>query len=112
MKPTATLTPDGQAYDLNPTAVLLILADTAYGEGSHDTTSKGRTRAAKTVRDMLAAATAGGYTKADILETLLTMGEVSKRVTAMYADAMDAAGNERMGRIFAGMRAELKGGAQ
>ena len=92
--------------------MLLILADTAYGEGSHDTPPKGRTRAAKTVRDMLAAATAGGYPQADILETLLTMGEVSKRVTAMCADAMDAAGDERMGCVFAGMRAELKGGAQ
>jgi hypothetical protein len=38
MKPTTTLTPDGQAYDLNPTAVLLILADTVFGEGRYDTT--------------------------------------------------------------------------
>lgn len=60
MKPTATLTPDGQAYDLNATAVLLILADTAYGEGRHDTPPTGQARAAKTVADMLAAATAAG----------------------------------------------------
>ena len=59
-----------------------------------------------------AAATAGGYPQSDILESLLARGEVSKRVTAMCADAMDAAGDERMGCVFAGMRAELKGGAQ
>jgi hypothetical protein len=112
MKPTATLTPDGQAYDLNPTAVLLILADTAYGEGRHDTPPTGQARAAKTVADMLAAATAGGYRQADILETLLTMGEVSKRVTGMCADAMDAAGNERIRAVFEAMRLATKGGAQ
>lgn len=112
MKPTATLTPDGQAYDLNPTAVLLILADTAYGEGRHDTPPTGQARAAKTVADMLAAATAGGYRQADILETLLTMGEVSKRVTSMCADAMDAAGNERIRAIFEAMRLTTKGGVQ
>lgn len=88
MKPTATPTPDGQAYDLNATAVLLILADTAYGEGSHDTPPKGRTRAAKTVRDMLAAATAGGYLQADILESLLARGEASKRATSTWGASL------------------------
>lgn len=112
MKPTATPTPDGQAYDLNATAVLLILADTAFGEGRHDTPPAGRARAAKAVADMLAAAAAGGYQQADILETLLTMGEVSKRVTAMCADAMDAAGNERIRAVFEAMRLTMKGGAK
>lgn len=112
MKPTATLTPDGQAYDLNPTAVLLILADTAHGEGRHDTPPAGQARAAKTVADMLAAATAGGYRQADILETLLTRGELSKRVTGMCAAAMAAAGNERIRAIFEAMRLTTKGGAQ
>lgn len=112
MKPTTSLTPDGQAYDLNPTAVLLILADTAYGEGSHDTPPTGQARAAKTVADMLAAAAAGGYRQADILETLLTMGEVSKRVTTMCADAMDAAGNERIRAVFKAIGLATKGGAQ
>ena len=112
MKPTAKLTPDGQAYDLNSTAVLLILADSAYGDGRHDTPPTGQARAAKAVADLLAAATAGGYKQADILETLLTMGELSKRVTAMCADAMDAAGNERIGAVFESMRQTTKGGAQ
>ncbi len=112
MKPTANLTPDGQAYDLNPTAVLLRLADTAYGAGRHDTPPTGQARAAKAVTDMLAAATAGGYRQADILETLLTMGDASKRVTAMCADAMGEAGNTRIRAIFEAMRLTTKGGAQ
>jgi hypothetical protein len=61
---------------------------------------------------MLAAANAGGYAQADILETLLTMGEVSKRVTAMCADAMDAAGSERIRAVFDAKRLTTKGGAQ
>ena len=112
MKPTATLTPDGQAYDLNATAILLISADTAYGEGMRDTPPTGQARAAKIVRDLLQAATAGGYAQADILESLLARGEVSKRVTSMAMVAMDAAGHERIGVIFKAMRAQLKGGAQ
>jgi hypothetical protein len=112
MKPTATLTPDGQAYDLNATAILLISADTAYGEGMRDTPPTGQARAATIVRDLLAAATAGGYAQADILESLLARGESSKRVTAMCADAMNAAGDRRIGQVLASMRAQLKGGVQ
>jgi hypothetical protein len=88
MKPTATLTPDGQAYDLNATAILLISADAAYGEGMRDSPPTGQARAAKIVRDLLQAATAGGYAQGDILESLLHRGDLSKRVTAMCADAM------------------------
>ena len=40
------------------------------------------------------------------------MGEVSKRVTAMCADAMDAAGNERIRAVFEAMRLTMKGGAK
>lgn len=109
MQPTYTPTADGQAFDLNATAVLLILADTAYGEGRHDTPPTGQAKAAKTVADMLAAATAGGYPQSDILESLLARGEASKRVTAMCADAMAAAGNERIGAVFARMREQIGG---
>ena len=106
MKPTATLTPDGQA-GTEPCALTGVSSLPAP-----DTTPTGQARAAKTMADMLAAAAAGGYQQADILETLLTMGEVSKRVTAMCADAMDAAGNERIRAIFEAMRLTTKGGAQ
>lgn len=109
MKPTYTPTADGEAYDLNATAVLLILADTAYGEGQRDAPPTGQAKAAKTVQDLLRAATAGGYLQADILESLLALGEVSKRVTAMCADAMGAAGNDRIGVVFASMREQIGG---
>lgn len=109
MKPTYTPTADGQAYDLNATAVLLVSADTAYGDGRQDTPPAGQARAAKIVTDLLKAATAGGYPQADILESLLARGEVSKRVTSMAMVAMDAAGNERIGAVFARMREQIGG---
>jgi hypothetical protein len=56
----------------------------------------------------MAAASAGGYPQADILETLLANGEVSRRVAAMCSEAMDAAGNERIGAVFAAMREATK----
>ncbi len=110
MKPTFTPTPDG--YDLNATATLLVSADSAYGDGRHDTPPTGQANAAQIVRDLLAAAVAGGYTQADILESLLARGEVSTRVTAMCADAMAAAGGERIGHVMTTLRAQLKGGAK
>jgi hypothetical protein len=108
MTPTATPTSDGDAYDLNATAVLLVLASNAYGEASHDTPPTGQARAAKVVADLLAAAGAGGYPLANILETLLTNGETGPRVTAMCSEAMDAAGSERIGAVFAAMRQSLR----
>jgi len=109
MKPTFTPTTDGTAYDLNASAVMLVLADSAFGKSSHDTPPTGRARAAKAVADLLAAARAGGYTQADILETLLRRGDTSKRVATMCAEAMAAAGNERIGAAFAAMREALRG---
>jgi hypothetical protein len=109
MKPNATPTPDGTAYDLNASAVMLLLADSAHGKSSHDTPPTGQVRAAKGLADLLAAARAGGYTQADILETLLTQGDTSKRVATMCAEAMAAAGNERIGAAFAAMREGLRG---
>jgi hypothetical protein len=112
MQPIYTPAADGEAYDLNATALLLLSADVAYGEGRHNTPPAGQIRAAKVVTDLLAAATAGGYPQADILESLLARGEVSKRVTAMCGVAMDAAGNDRAARVMAAMRGEHKGGVQ
>jgi hypothetical protein len=112
MKPTATLTPDGQAYDLNATAILLISADTAYGEGMRDTPPTGQARAAKIVRDLLAAATAGGYAQADILESLLAPWRVIQARHRHVRRCHDAAGNERIRAVFEAMRLTTKGGAQ
>ncbi len=95
-------TPDG--YDITAPGVLLILADAAYGAGSHDTPPSGKAKAEAMICDMLKAATAGGFTQSDILHTLLATSEVSKRVKAMAVAACEAAGNERIGAIFASMR--------
>ena len=108
MKPNAKPTKDGTALDLNASAVLLVLADSVYGENSQDTSLEGSKRAAQALADLLGAATAGGYTQADILATLLTNGDTSKRVAAMCAEAMAAAGNERIGTVFAVMREAIR----
>ena len=108
MKPTFTPTPDGTAYDLNASAVMLMLADSAHGSSSRNTPPAGKKRAAKGLADLLAAARAGGYTQADILETLLTRGDTSQRVATMCSDAMAAAGNERIGKVFAAMRKAIR----
>lgn len=109
MRPNAKPTPDGAAYNLNASAVLLVLADSAHGKNSHDTPPTGKARAAKALADLLAAASAGGYPQADILETLLTQGDTSPRVAAMCSEAMAAAGSERIGAVFAAMREALRG---
>lgn len=108
MKPTFTPTPDGTAYDMNASAVMLVLADSAHGKTSHNTPPTGKKRAAKALADLLAAARAGGYTQADILETLLTQGDTSQRVATMCAEAMAAAGTERISTVFAAMRKALR----
>lgn len=108
MKPTFTPTPDGTAYDLNAPAVMLMLADSAHGSSSRNTPSKGKIRAAKGLADLLAAARAGGYTQAEILETLLAKGDTSQRVATMCGDAMAAAGNERIAKVFAAMRKAIR----
>ena len=109
MKPNATPTPDGTAFDLNASAVMLVLADSAHGSSSHDTPPTGQARAAKALADLLAAARAGGYTQGEVLETLLNSGDTSQRVATMCAEAMAAAGNERIGTVFAAMREALRG---
>lgn len=109
MKPTAKPTADGTAFDLNASTVMLVLADSAHGNGSHDTPPTGQARAAKALADLLAAAHAGGYKQAEVLETLLNSGDTSKRVATMCAEAMAAAGSERIGTVFAAMREALRG---
>lgn len=108
MKPTAKPSADGTAYDLNATAVMLVLADSAHGNGSHDTPPTGQACAAKALADLLAAARAGGYPQSEVLETLLNSGDTSQRVATMCAEAMVAAGNERIGTVFAAVREVLR----
>jgi hypothetical protein len=76
--PLFTPTADGQAYDIAPAGVLLILADMVYGpQDDPDWTGGPKTEAM--IQAMLAAARAGGYAQTDILHTLLVRGERSKR---------------------------------
>lgn len=98
-------TPDGTAYDIQPAGVLLILADTVYGDPDQ-TTPAGRARAIAMIDAIFTAARAGGFTQCEILETLLSKNEVSHRVKAMAVQACDAAGNEAIGRIFNAMRSK------
>lgn len=108
MKPTFTPTADGDAFDLNATAVMLVLADSAFGSDRRNSTKAGQARAAKGLADLMAAARAGGYTQADILETLLRKGDTSQRVATMCSEAMTAAGNERIGTVFEAMRESVR----
>jgi hypothetical protein len=102
--PLFTPIPDTDAYEIQPAGVMLILADTVYGEGRHDTPPSGQATAKAMLNDLLSAARAGGYKQADILHTLLAKGEVSHRVKDMARAACAAAGNDRIGAIFAAMR--------
>ena len=61
--PLFTPTADGTAYDIQPAGVLLLLANTVYGDPI-DTPPAGRARAKSVVDAMLAAAQAGGYKQA------------------------------------------------
>lgn len=98
-QPLFTPTADGQAYDIQPAGVLLILADMVYGP-QDDPQWTGGPKTEAMIGTMLAAARAGGYTQTDILHTLLVRGERSKRLELMARAACAAAGNDRLGRIF------------
>ena len=101
-KPLFTPTADGTAYDIQPAGVLLLLADTLYGNPGESSLA-GRTRAKAIINAMLTAARAGCFTQCDILKTLLARNEVSHRVNAMAVQACAAAGNEALSRIFESM---------
>jgi hypothetical protein len=81
-QPLFTPTADGQAYDIAPAGVLLILADMVYGP-QDDPEWTGGPKTEAMIHAMLAAARAGGYTQTDILHTLLVRGERSKRLEQM-----------------------------
>ena len=102
-QPLFTPTPDGQAYDMQPAGVLLILAAMVYGP-QDDPEWTGRPKTEAMIQAMLAAARAGGYTQTDILHTLLVRGARSKRLALMALDACDAAGNDRLEALFGSLR--------
>jgi hypothetical protein len=106
-QPLFTPTADGQAYDIQPAGVLLILADMVYGP-QDDPAWTGRPKTEAIVQVILAAAHAGGYTQTDILHTLLVRGERSLRVQDMARAACEAAGAERIHAILDDMRKARK----
>jgi len=107
MNRLCTPTADGTAYDIQPAGVLLILADTVYGNGRHDSTSAGRQRAENMLFAMLTAARAGGYTQTDILHTILVRGGPSQRIRDMSRAAQAAAGIDHVKAIFFDVRKGL-----
>jgi hypothetical protein len=100
MKPLFAPTADGDAYDIQPAGVLILLASEVYENPAMHTNG----RIQGHIDAMLTAARAGGFTQCDILATLLSRNEVSHRVKTMAVQACAAAGNEALGRIFAAMR--------
>ena len=101
---TPLFTPNGDGYDIQPAGIIMILADTVYGDGRNDSTPIGRARAMEMLAAIFKAARAGGFTQGDVLMTLLSRNEVSHRVKTMAVQACAAAGNDRLGVIFADMR--------
>jgi hypothetical protein len=107
-KPLFTPTADGQAYDIAPAGVLLLLADELYGADRVYLSEDGIIRLERMILEILSAAHAGGFTQCDIFHTLLFNGDNrSERVIGMARAACAAAGNERMGAIFAQVRKGL-----
>ena len=85
-KPMFSPRQDG-AYDITAPGVVILLGSYAY---EPDSTNPGLVGA---LRSILAAATAGGFKSADLLETLLSRGEVSQRVKQLATEAANAAGH-------------------
>lgn len=94
----ARLRSDG-AYDLSPAAVLLLSADTAYGD-PRETTAEGRRNALYFIDETIAAAVAGGFKRADILRTRLARLEMGPQVVALAQEAIRAAGAASMQKIY------------
>ena len=90
------------AYDISAPGVIILLGSYAY---EPDSPNPGLVGA---LRSILAAATAGGFKSADLLETMLARGEVSQRVKALATEAADGAGHERVLEILR----ESKGGSR
>lgn len=102
-EPLFTPTADGQAYDIQPAGVLLLLAEMVYCS-QDDPALKGGQKVEAMIQAFLTAACAGGYTQIDILHTLLVRGERSERLQQMARAACAAAGNDRIAVLFENMR--------
>ena len=90
------------AFDISAPGVIILLGSYAYDEASPNP------GLVDTLRRILSAAVAGGFKNADLLETLLSRGEVSQRVKQLATEAANAAGHERVLEILR----ESKGGSR
>ena len=103
-KPLFTPNPDcDEGGLLSPAGVLLMMGSYAYDD---ETPPSGRARAAELLHSLLSAARAGGFAKGDLLETLLSKGEVSHRVQELAHEAIDCAGESAVLEIIASIRGE------
>ena len=90
------------AYDISAPGVIILLGSYAYEPDSPNPAL------VDTLRRILSVAVAGGFKSADLLETLLSRGEVSRRVKQLATEAAGAAGHERVLEILR----ESKGGSR
>ena len=98
-EPMFTPRKDG-AYDISAPGVIILVGSYAYEPDSPNPAL------VDTLRRILSASVAGGFKSADLLETLLSRGEVSQRVKQLATEAANAAGHERVLEILR----ESKGG--
>ncbi len=86
------LVPDG--YQVSLPGLLMLSAAAAYNTDG-EVTADGRALGLRTVNGLLSAATKAGFTKSEVLETLLARGELSHRVKDLVLECLDAVGQER-----------------
>ena len=75
------------AYDISAPGVIILLGSYAYEPDSPNPAL------VDTLRRILSASVSGGFKNADLLETLLSRGEVSQRVKQLATEAANAAGH-------------------
>lgn len=99
MSAQAMFKPNGDGYDISPAGVLLLAAETVYGD-PRETTPKGIGNARTLMDGILDAAHAGGFKQCDILRTLLARNRATRQVAAMAQAAVDAAGADAISDLF------------
>jgi hypothetical protein len=93
-----TLTIDTkQGRMLTPAGAFVLAGATGYME---DTPPDEKARALKAVQRILSAATAGGFTKREMLETIMARLEISARVGMLAVEAVNAAGTQTVMTIL------------
>jgi hypothetical protein len=80
----------GGVPHINSAGILLLCAEAVHGAAL--VPADARVRAQRTVDEMMSAAVIGGFTKADILETMMSKDRHSDRVVDMAIDAMSYIG--------------------